>query len=300
MESHVKCKFCGEMVAPKHLVTMDAFKIHCFRCGYYRITGTALETLLSLSLDDLLLFSGYLRNNSSEDNPILLTSESLIDIQATIAQLKRLTVLDRINLVIRYLGDQTKYLGELIQIDDNIEYTRFYCKNSDEFDHINSYMIDAGIISEEVPIGAWSLTVAGLQKYASLKEINIESKKVFIAMSFDPSLEPIKKAIKAACDECDFVAIRVDSKEHVEKVCDKIIGDIKESRFVVADFTQNKQGVYFEAGFALGLGLKVIWTCKDNEKEKLHFDTRQYNHIFWRDPEDLKEQLVQKIRAVIK
>ena len=58
---------------------------------------------------------------------------------------------------------------------------------------------------------------------------------------------------------------------------------IKRSRFLVADVTGGRQGVYFEGGFAKGLGLPVIWTCShgtDAELKKwMHFDTRQYNHI---------------------
>jgi nucleoside 2-deoxyribosyltransferase len=148
-----------------------------------------------------------------------------------------------------------------------------------------------------------SLTVAGWQAYEQLKEINVESKKVFVAMSFAPELKYIfDEGIFPACDECGFKAFRADSEEHTQKICDKIIADIKESRFIVSDFTGQKHGVYFEAGFARGVGLEVIWTCKDDEEEKknLHFDTRQYNHIFWKDAEDLKKQLIYKIKAVIK
>jgi len=35
-----------------------------------------------------------------------------------------------------------------------------------------------------------------------------------------------------------------------------------ECRFIVADFTGQRGGVYFEAGYALGLRKPVIWTCK--------------------------------------
>ena len=61
----------------------------------------------------------------------------------------------------------------------------------------------------------------------------------------------------------------------------------------------NDNGVYFEAGFAQGLGLKVIWTCHEDHVKDLHFDTRQENHITWENPEDLREKLKNRIRAVI-
>jgi len=33
--------------------------------------------------------------------------------------------------------------------------------------------------------------------------------------------------------------------------------------------------------------------------KKLHFDTRQYNHISWETPEELKEKLIARIEATI-
>ncbi len=36
-------------------------------------------------------------------------------------------------------------------------------------------------------------------------------------------------------------------------------------RFMIADFTGHRGGVYFEAGFAHGLGIPVIWTCREDQ-----------------------------------
>jgi len=49
----------------------------------------------------------------------------------------------------------------------------------------------------------------------------------------------------------------------------------------------------------MGLGIPVIWTCREDHKKNLHFDTRQYNHIFWADEADLFEKLGQRIEATI-
>ena len=93
----------------------------------------------------------------------------------------------------------------------------------------------------------------------------------------------------------------MDLKEHNEKICDAIIAEIRRSRFVVADFTGQQSGVFFEAGYALGLDIPVIWTCREAQKHELerHFDTRQYNHILWTDEADLYESLRRRIEATI-
>jgi len=51
----------------------------------------------------------------------------------------------------------------------------------------------------------------------------------------------------------------------------------------VGDFTVDRGGIYFEAGYALGLGLPVIWLVREDELAKVHFDNRQYNFVAWRD-----------------
>jgi hypothetical protein len=71
------------------------------------------------------------------------------------------------------------------------------------------------------------------------------------------------------------------------------------SKFMIADFTKHRNGVYFEAGFGRGLGMEVIYTCKKEDIDNAPFDTRQYQHILWSNSEELKEQLTFRIKALI-
>ena len=75
--------------------------------------------------------------------------------------------------------------------------------------------------------------------------------------------------------------LRIDRVEHVAKIDDEIVAQIRRSRFVLADFTGHRGGVYFEAGFALGLNLPVIWTCRQDAVDQLHFrhPPIQYPHL---------------------
>ncbi|MBI4801046.1 MAG: nucleoside 2-deoxyribosyltransferase [Elusimicrobia bacterium] len=127
-------------------------------------------------------------------------------------------------------------------------------------------------------------------------------KQAFVAMWFDGSMDQAwDTGFKPGVEEgTEIKAVRVDLKEHNDKICDVIIAEIRKSSFLVADFTGNRGGVYFEAGFAKGLGIPVIFTCQKGEWEKqLHFDTRQYNHVIWESPEDLKTKLKSRIQATI-
>ena len=70
-------------------------------------------------------------------------------------------------------------------------------------------------------------------------------------------------AIKPGIEKAGYEAVRIDRKEHVNKIDDEIIAELWRARFVVADFTHGadgaRGGVYYEAGFAHGRGVTVIF-----------------------------------------
>lgn len=123
-------------------------------------------------------------------------------------------------------------------------------------------------------------------------------------MWFKPSTQDAyDQGFHRAIFNSGYDPLRIDKKQHVNKIDDEIVGEIRRSRFLVADFTcepgRVRGGVYFEAGFAMGLSIPVIWTCRADSFDDLHFDTRQYNHISWKEPADLYDQLKARIGAVI-
>ncbi|MDC0935459.1 hypothetical protein OAS39_04160 [Pirellulales bacterium] len=76
---------------------------------------------------------------------------------------------------------------------------------------------------------------------------------------------------------------------------DQIIAEINDSRFVVADLTGARGGVYYEGGYARGHGLPVIWTCHGDWAEKIQFDVNHINQIRWTDPPELLEKIENRI-----
>ena len=125
----------------------------------------------------------------------------------------------------------------------------------------------------------------------------VKADTVFIAMWFDKRMDEAQKKIKKAVIDCGYIPVVIDQKEHNNQIVPEIFQEIKESIFVVADFTGKRGGVYYEAGYAQACGKKVIHTCEKGKK--LHFDVAQINTIFWKDPNDLYERLVKRIKATI-
>lgn len=124
--------------------------------------------------------------------------------------------------------------------------------------------------------------------------------RCFIAMWFsDETKLAYDLGIEAAVKEAGCTPIRIDQKEHNNEITDEIMAEIRNSQFMVADFTGQRAGVYYEAGFAMGLGRPVIWCCREDYVDKLHFDTNHKNHIVWKSPEELKQKLYSRIRATV-
>ena len=156
------------------------------------------------------------------------------------------------------------------------------------------------------------LTPEGLKRLEELETKTVNPEQVFVAMWFNESVnEAYEKGIEPAVRDSGYRPLRIDKKEHNNKIDDEIIAEIRRSRFIVCDFTcgliehDGKQtaiprgGVYYEAGFAQGLNIPVIWTCRADHIEHVHFDTRQFNHITWSTPEELREKLRNRIGAVV-
>jgi nucleoside 2-deoxyribosyltransferase len=140
------------------------------------------------------------------------------------------------------------------------------------------------------------LTAKGYERAEQLLSTNIDSKNVFVAMWFDKTeTDAAWEAISNAVRQCGFEPFRVDKHEHNNYICDEIISGIKQSKFVIADLTGYRGGVYWEAGYAKGLGREVILTCRKDwcngeakDNKRIHFDLEQIVRIEW-TPDKLDE-----------
>ena len=116
-----------------------------------------------------------------------------------------------------------------------------------------------------------------------------DTKQVFVAMWFGSEMsDAYKRGIKPGIRDAGYTPMRIDEKKDANRIDDDIIGEITKSQLVVADMTHGADGVrgsvYYEAGFAHGQGLVVIYCCRRDCMERLPFDTRQYHHIVWDTP----------------
>lgn len=164
----------------------------------------------------------------------------------------------------------------------------------------------SSVIISRGEVTSLNITYDGLNYYNEITEKGKLSNKCFVAMSFADSTKPIRQSIKEALKATGFDPIIVDEVpiDPDKTINDAIIAKLKECKFCIADFTEQKDGVYFESGFALGQGKQVIYTCQvdwfNGIKGKSHFDTDHFPHIIYETPDELKSKLIDRINAWVK
>ncbi|MBN8571734.1 MAG: nucleoside 2-deoxyribosyltransferase [Ignavibacteria bacterium] len=243
----------------------------------------------------------YLRNQFENGHNSVFIDENNIDI--IVNEFTPTTLTHKINKFLLYLAKKSDTIGKQIKITPKSDYTILGCKTFFELLHIFDYLTESKLITKSIldsNSDSIKLTFQGWAKIEEIDKLKIESNQAFVAMWFDKSMDNLyKNAIIPAIKESGYSPRKIDTKEHNNKICDEIILEIRRSKFLIADVTELRGGIYFEAGYAMGLGLPVIWTCRKDRIKKVHFDTRQYNHIIWEDEKDLYEKLKNRIQATI-
>lgn len=300
------CPICklDDQVIEEDLDYGDKHTYKCARCGRYTISGTA-EAMADQSGKAATL-SAWLRERTLLGAEIpMLTSTFMKDL---LEVLPKHSPSEKQRRLLRALEILTPYPGREVVLIPEHEASLAWAANAEEFQFYLKSLIDRGLVtltnpgtrSLSDPLYPVVITAAGweyLERDPSRSEGEIQA---FVAMSFDPLLLPVyENAIAPAIRAAGYNPFRVDATPHLDRIDTKIIAEIRQSRFLVADVTQQKAGVYYEAGFAHGLGLPVIWCVKRCDLSNVHFDTRQYSHVLWDSEEELRMQLHNYILATI-
>jgi len=219
-----------------------------------------------------------------------------------------LSVPNRAERLLYFIAEQTSRAGSTVPILSNALSAYAWSESIfwDEVAFLLDYLRSEGLIVGSFLAnggGKVSITVNGYARIAE-RATNPNSAQAFVAMWFDDEMESAyTTGIEPAVEQAGYRPMRIDRKPSVVKIDDEILAEIRRSRFLVADMTHGvsgpRGGVYFEAGFASGLGLPVLYSCRSDKFDDIHFDTRQYYHIKWDTPEELQEELINRICAVV-
>lgn len=271
----------------------------CDACTNVWITSDAADAVRRQNKRYLL--STYLRKLPAEEWDTEVGLIAINELERLITTVPELTVLDQFDLALKLICEMCPVPGQPSTFNYQTDWPLLTARDSGTAIYILNELADGGYLHKVrdappiPPIPTW-------KAYERLQQIQSSGRNSdigFVAMSFSPEqLGVWKQVIEPGIIDAGYRPIRVDQYEHNHRIDDEIIAQIKRCRFLVADFTEQKYGVYFEAGFALGLGRNIIWMCNHSEHDKLHFDTRQFNHILYEDAEKAKRALTNRIVAL--
>lgn len=293
------CPICKSDCRFEPVAGADRLRYHCFRCGGF-VIGGSLDAQFRADQISHYLLAGAVRAATVVGEKVELLHES--DAKA-MEKRSPATVEGRAQHLLKMFGRMMEHPASTVDVNHEIDYALVYGRNSSEFEYFFDYLMNLGFVEvtyKSPPMFRVRVTMEGWKRIEADRASGVDSDQGFVAMWFaDEMNEVYSLGIAPGIEDAGFKPKRIDEKQDNGKICDEIIAEIRASRFLVADFTGGRGGVYFEAGFAMGLGIQVVWLCRKGKVRKLHFDTRQYRHIVWDTPESLRIQLRNRIRATI-
>jgi hypothetical protein len=284
--------------------------MECLQCGSFEISRSALVSINRFDADERAKLSAWIRANPG--NIFTTTELDRVD-EATKPSTKF-----RADQMLRFIASKAAPGKEFAAHEHTIAVHTAstlkdvrganpllaigWCADESEMNFMIDRMLYAelGYLEKANPNDAYQYKVSPKGWVALETAPQSISSVGFCAMWFHPRMNFLYSDVVApAISEAGYEPLRIDKKEHANRIDDEIIAEIRASKFVVADCTGNRGGVYYEAGFAHGLGKPVYFLAC--EKSHLHFDIRQYNTIFWNtnELEDAKNRLKNRILATI-
>ena len=306
--------------------------------GNYQLYDDAAAELSNLSYDEKARLTIALVRERLLGNPCPAVNLNAIETAKTT---NRAPMEERLTNLLRYLtieitqagtpvgmGPDPSPLADSIGISEEDEsnwrcaqYGLAYSESVafEELDYLAESLSERGLIEKgsriDTPFGIYSSNNWGFlcrvttNGYIEIEQLQTENQldQCFVAMWFNEKMDVLyDSAIVPAVRAAGYQPIRIDRQTNfLGKIDDQIIAEIRRSRFVIADFTHDERGargsVYYEAGFAHGLEIPVLFTCRDDQIDELHFDTNHFLHLPWPSdaPEALIEPLANRIMANI-
>jgi len=146
----------------------------------------------------------------------------------------------------------------------------------------------------------WKINPPTKEEDRNEPEINYQVQEgyVFVAMPIGPAnpFDDVLDAIKETCERCGLTAERVDEAQLNERITDRILESIQKAEYVIVDLTESRPNVFYEAGYAQGIGKLPIYIARQGTH--LEFDLKDYPIIFFESYRDLKSGLEARLRGL--
>ena len=103
----------------------------------------------------------------------------------------------------------------------------------------------------------------------------------FVVMQFTDEFNALyKEVIKPTCEAYGYEVLRGDDFYSSGLIIEDISRSIREATLIIADITPNNANVFYEVGFAHGIGKPTI-LLSDRKRDKLPFDVSGFRTLFY-------------------
>lgn len=304
MRATEPCVICKREGTPYDAVPgkVEIKRFQCARCGVYDACDQDRE-VWPIRDAERHLVSGFVRDHFRRTGKPYRWEDR--EESRFPSGLSEPTVSDKIEHALLAIAARSEAFGADVKIMLEDDCALVSARNPVEFGSILGHLTEKGMLRNRSAPGhvkgtpfVYQVSGDGWREVERIRPVRSGGRQAFVAMWFDESMdEAYNKGIHPALSVIGYRPWRADREHFDQKICDRILMEIRRSSLLVVDMTGSRPSVYFEAGFARGLGIPVIWTCREEDAKGLAFDTRQYPHILWREPEQLRVRVEEAVRA---
>jgi hypothetical protein len=285
--------------------------VHCDTCGHYFLAPTFLDWEMSLRSGPLTPKRHRLSARTKRaSEPLTLIGDDAHRLKQ--GDPSERTVAEKLESVIRAYADRSNEVGDRIPFKPRRDYPLAACRSEREWSTLVDAAVENGHLRKDeghpmdIPTAGDTVQVTAKGWDWLGSRPSGGGHEAFIAMAFADSQREVKEAIQHAIEQAGYTPVRMDEDHYVGGVMDRVVAQIRRSRFIVADFTLNRGGVYYEAGLATGLGIPCLHVCHKGcldlattNKDRLHFDVAHMATLSYTD-DDLPDfrRLTSRIEAV--
>ena len=315
MTKEEQCRICNQPA--KMSVTggpiNSYFNWDCPTCGRFTLSEQAQTYIQEVKFADAPKIASFLATRRINNKPALMIwreqpkNQDGITVDEIIAAFP-VTASERMDKALCNIHKLSDSLGKPIEFNESNKPLLFLERylDSDELGWVINKLEADGYVKQHPEIGAFPRLVLESKGYERAEmmrtRIPSDSNQAFVAMWYTEEMRKIyDEGIKPAVVDAGFVPMLIQEEEFLGKICEKILREVEKSRFLICDVTGARPNAHFEASYAQGLGLPIIWTCrKKTRKKDMHFDTQAYRHILWEDAIGLRQALARCIKENIK
>jgi nucleoside 2-deoxyribosyltransferase len=318
----VACPICGTIAEYENVYNFNLAFYECGSCGRYAIGYGYLEKIDKDIYASYMLFNYNLFSTDEEKTFYFIGSENTFEHlykeypNSRIVKEKEVenwypkNFSERIDYVLLGLAKLSDYAGKSVSVigqkGNSLLFIKRYVgdkilskENIDEQNtFIREYLVEQKLAKSEH--STLTLLPKAMERIYKLQKNLTNSKKCFIAMSFSDEMKTVQEKTEEGIRRAGYIPHVMNKSEHNNQIVPEILFQIKQSKFVVAEFSTNNNGAYYEAGYAAGLEKEVIHICNDDKfKEKGHFDIKQKSTVLWKIVDDIPDALFKRIEATI-